>query len=188
MSDESAMALAGLLRQLRKQAGLTQEELAERSGLSVRSVSDMERGITLTARRETIRLLVGALGLAGPERDRFEAVARRRAPGAAVAGATRTLPRDVTSFTGRERELTQLTGTAGVVGIHAIGGMAGVGKTAFAVHAAHQLSPQFPDGQIFLPLHGHTPPARAALTPGGPARIRGYFRGHFLMEPPLRSP
>jgi hypothetical protein len=40
-----------------------------------------------------------------------------------------------------------------VVGIHAIGGMAGVGKTAFAVHAAHR----FPGGQIFLPLHGHTP-------------------------------
>jgi tetratricopeptide (TPR) repeat protein len=44
----------------------------------------------------------------------------------------------------------------GVVGIHAIGGMAGVGKTAFAVHAAHQLADRFPAGQIFLPLHGHT--------------------------------
>ena len=157
MSDESTLTLAGLLRHLRKQAGLTQEELAERAGLSVRSISDMERGITLTARRETIRLLADALGLAGPERERFEAVARGRAPSVAVAGATRTLPRDVASFTGRERELVQLVGTVGVVGIHAIGGMAGVGKTAFAVHAAHQLSAQFPDGQIFLPLHGHTP-------------------------------
>ncbi len=41
--------------------------------------------------------------------------------------------------------------------IHAIGGMAGVGKTAFAVHAAHRLAGRFPGGQIFLPLHGHTP-------------------------------
>jgi tetratricopeptide (TPR) repeat protein/transcriptional regulator with XRE-family HTH domain len=157
MADEFALTLAGLLRQLRKQAGLTQEELAERASLSVRSVSDMERGITLTARRDTIRLLADALGLAGPERERFESVARGRPPGSAVAGATRTLPRDVASFTGRERELMQLAGTADVIGIHAIGGMAGVGKTAFAVHAAHQLSVQFPDGQIFLPLHGHTP-------------------------------
>ena len=44
-----------------------------------------------------------------------------------------------------------------MVGIHAIGGMAGVGKTAFAVHAAHRLAPRFPAGQVFLPLHGHTP-------------------------------
>src|SRR5262249_19250742 len=43
-----------------------------------------------------------------------------------------------------------------VVGIHAIGGMAGVGKTAFAVHAAHQVAGSFPDGQFFLPLHAHT--------------------------------
>ena len=48
-------------------------------------------------------------------------------------------------------------GAGGVVGIHAIGGMAGVGKTAFAVHAAHRLAGRFPAGQIFLPLHGHTP-------------------------------
>jgi tetratricopeptide (TPR) repeat protein/transcriptional regulator with XRE-family HTH domain len=157
MADESAPTLAGLLRQLRKHARLTQEELAERASLSVRSVSDMERGKTLTAHWETIRLLSGALGLTGPERERFEAVARGRAPDVPVAGATRTLPRDAAFFTGRERELVQLTGAAGVVGIHAIGGMAGVGKTAFVVHAAHQLSAQFPDGQIFLPLHGHTP-------------------------------
>ena len=44
----------------------------------------------------------------------------------------------------------------GVVGIHAIGGMAGVGKTAFAVHAAHQLAGGFPDGQFFLsPARAH---------------------------------
>jgi len=84
----------------------------------------------------------------------------RTVPGG-VAAATRTLPRDLASFTGRQRELEQLVEAAanarGVVGIHAIGGMAGVGKTAFAVHAAHRLADRFPDGQIFLPLHGHTP-------------------------------
>jgi class 3 adenylate cyclase/tetratricopeptide (TPR) repeat protein len=84
----------------------------------------------------------------------------RSVPGGAAA-ATRTLPRDLASFTGRQRELAELVaaaaGAGGVVGIHAIGGMAGVGKTAFAVHAAHRLADRFPAGQIFLPLHGHTP-------------------------------
>jgi hypothetical protein len=51
-----------------------------------------------------------------------------------------------------------------VVAIHAIGGMAGVGKTAFAVHAAHRLAGRYPGGQVFLPLHGHTP--------GGPRSTR----------------
>jgi hypothetical protein len=46
--------------------------------------------------------------------------------------------------------------TGSVVGIYAIDGMAGVGKSAFAVHAAHVLAPRFPDGQIFLQLHAHT--------------------------------
>jgi tetratricopeptide (TPR) repeat protein len=76
-----------------------------------------------------------------------------------------TLPRDIASFTGRELELAGLAsaaGSDGVVGIQAIGGMAGIGKTTFAVHAAHQLAPGFPDGQIFLPLHGHTPGQRPA--------------------------
>jgi hypothetical protein len=48
----------------------------------------------------------------------------------------------------------------GVVSVHAIGGMAGIGKTTFAVHAAHRLAGRFPDGQFFLPLHAHTPGQR----------------------------
>ncbi|MFJ1699656.1 BTAD domain-containing putative transcriptional regulator [Streptomyces sp. NPDC088252] len=75
------------------------------------------------------------------------------------------LPRDIASFTGRDDELHLLTaavrsrseGPSGVINIHAVDGMPGVGKTAFAVHAAHRLRKDFPDGQIFLPLHAHTP-------------------------------
>jgi tetratricopeptide (TPR) repeat protein/transcriptional regulator with XRE-family HTH domain len=168
VAEESGPKLAGLLRQLRTGAGLTQEELAGAAGLSTRTVSDIERGLTATARKDSARLLADALGLTGTVRENFEAVARGRAPaGAGVdagAGATRTLPRDIPSFTGRDRELRQLLEASphpsGVVSIHAIGGMAGVGKTAFAVHVAHQLKSKFPDGQVFLPLHGHTPGQR----------------------------
>jgi tetratricopeptide (TPR) repeat protein/transcriptional regulator with XRE-family HTH domain len=160
---ESPETFAQLLRELRLRARLTQEELAEAAGVSLRTVSDLERGFAATPQRETVRLLADALHLIGPERGRFETVARGRpvAGGFAAAAAMRSLPRDVATFTGRERELERLVeaaaATGGVVGIHAIGGMAGVGKTAFAVHAAHKLADRFPAGQIFLLLHGHTP-------------------------------
>jgi tetratricopeptide (TPR) repeat protein/transcriptional regulator with XRE-family HTH domain len=170
------LSFAGLLRQLRAEAKLTQEELAEAAGLSPRSVSDLERGINRTAHKDTALLLADALGLAEPVRELFVAVARGKAPaaevlaarqgvapGAFAAAATRRLPRDIASFTGRQAELSRLLETlaaaavgGGVVGIHAIDGMAGIGKTTFAVHAAHQLTGSFPDGQFFLPLHAHT--------------------------------
>jgi transcriptional regulator with XRE-family HTH domain/tetratricopeptide (TPR) repeat protein len=158
---ESPAGFAGLLRGLRREAGLTQEGLAGAAGLSVRAISYLERGAVGSPQRDTVRLLADALGLVGPVRAGFEAAARGRAAAGGVAAATRTLPRDVASFTGRQEELERLAqaaaGAGGVVAIHAIGGMAGVGKTAFAVHAAHRLAGRFPGGQIFLPLHGHTP-------------------------------
>ncbi len=146
-----------LLKQLRIDAGLTQEELAESAGISPRSVSDLERGVNLTARKDTARLLAKALHLEGAERAAFEAAARGRLAG--VASASRTLPRDINSFTGREVEISQIGAGHRTNGasIYAIGGMAGVGKTAFAVHVAHRLADQFPDGQVFLPLHAHSP-------------------------------
>src|ERR1700761_7950115 len=176
---EPASEFARLLRALRTRAGLTQQELANAAGISLRRVNGLERGAAGVPQRETVRVLGDALSLLGPERERFETAARGRplttVPAAAAAAAMRSLPRDVASFTGRQRELEQLADTAlaagAVVGIHAIGGMAGVGKTAFAVHAAHQLAGKFPGGQIFLPLHGHTPgqrpadPADALATP-----------------------
>ena len=175
MTEQPGLGFAELLRQLRAEAGLTQEELAEVAGLSPRSVSDLERGIHRTAHKDTAGQLADALGLAEPSRALFVAAARGRGPaadvlaaggggpGAFAAAATRALPRDVAAFTGRQAELARLMGgidalaaAGGVVGIHAVGGMAGVGKTTFAVHAAHRLAGAFPDGQFFLPLHAHT--------------------------------
>ncbi len=163
MSEDDQVTFSGLLRRLRTGARLTQEELAGAANVSRRAVSDLERGVATTPQKDTVRLLADALHLIGPERAQFEALARsRHVEGAAApAAAMRSLPRDVASFTGRRRELQQLleaaSGEGGVVSIHAIGGMAGVGKTTFAVHAGHQLSDAFPDGQIFVLLHGHTP-------------------------------
>jgi transcriptional regulator with XRE-family HTH domain len=78
--EEPALTFAGLLRQLRAAARLTQEELAEAAGLSPCSVSDLERGINRTARKETAVLLAGALGLSGTVAELFVAAARGRGP------------------------------------------------------------------------------------------------------------
>ena len=199
VTGQAGLGFGGLLRRLRGEAGLTQDELAEAAQVSQRAISDLERGVNATARKDTALLLAGALGLEGPARELFVAAARGRAPvgdvlavmaGAGGAGwsaaAIRTLPRDIAAFTGRQAELDQLmqrwaaaADDGPVVSVHAIGGMAGIGKTTFAVHAAHQLAESFPDGQFFLPLHAHTPgqrpvsPAEALasllLTAGVPA-------------------
>ena len=89
MAEQSTLAFAGLLRQLRAEARLTQEELAEAAGVSSRSVSDLERGVNRTAHKDTAELLAGPLGLAGPARAVFVAAARGRVPAAEVLAAVR---------------------------------------------------------------------------------------------------
>jgi tetratricopeptide (TPR) repeat protein len=92
-------------------------------------------------------------------------------PSARPSGPSQ-LPLDTSSFTGRLAELDQLMAFApgavdtphaggppvpGVGGICVVDGMAGVGKTALAIRAAHRLATGFPDAQLFLDLHGHSP-------------------------------
>jgi len=154
------------VRTLRVRAGLTQEQLAELSGLSVRAISDIERGTTLRPRRSSIALLEAALRPFGGNGTE---------PAGETAPAVRQLPPAVPGFTGRARELNALThllgpaGTApGPVVISAIAGTAGVGKTALALHWAHGAADRFPDGQLYVNLRGYDPdrpvPAASALT------------------------
>jgi tetratricopeptide (TPR) repeat protein/transcriptional regulator with XRE-family HTH domain len=160
MAIASTSSFGQLLKRLRTRVGMTQEELADAAGMSVRTISDLERGVNQSARRDTIYLLANALKLSDTDRRDFEWVARRPNLIAGTPQPPRTLPRDISAFTDRGDELRVLGAAAKGAGdsaIYAIGGMAGIGKTALAVHAAHVLAPRFPDGQIFLSLHAHTP-------------------------------
>jgi transcriptional regulator with XRE-family HTH domain len=78
MGTDHATTFGEMLRRHRVATGLTQEALAERAGLSVRTVSDLERGINLTPRKDTFHLLADALGLSAEERRRLEAAARHQ--------------------------------------------------------------------------------------------------------------
>jgi transcriptional regulator with XRE-family HTH domain len=157
MAETPVPGFAGLLRQLRADARLTQEELAEAAGLSPRSVSDLERGINRTAHKDTAVLLAGALGLAEPVRPLFVAAARGRATAGEVLAALRgsgprlpgTIPRVWNipvrnpGFTGRDDLLAEvrerlLAGDRAVV--QALHGMGGVGKTQLAAEYAHRFA------------------------------------------------
>jgi WD40 repeat protein/DNA-binding XRE family transcriptional regulator len=118
VAEQPGLSFAVLLRQLRTKALLTQEELAEAASVSPRSVSDLERGISRTARKDTALLLADALGLAGPARELFVAVARGQAPTAQMLAAARGtfaagtagLPRTGGALTGGQGDLAWLLG------------------------------------------------------------------------------
>jgi predicted ATPase/DNA-binding SARP family transcriptional activator/transcriptional regulator with XRE-family HTH domain len=111
VAGQPGLSFAGLLRQLRTDAGLTQEELAEAASLSPRSVSDLERGINRTARKETARLLADALGLEGPVAELFVAAARGRGPVRDVlAGRQRAAPGAAAVRLSRSGDVAGLTG------------------------------------------------------------------------------
>jgi WD40 repeat protein/transcriptional regulator with XRE-family HTH domain len=94
VAEQPALSFAGLLRRLRAETKLTQEELAEAAGVSARSVSNLERGVNRTAHKDTAVLLAGALGLTGPAEELFVAAARGNVPAALVlAAAEGTGPR-----------------------------------------------------------------------------------------------
>ncbi|WP_192806693.1 XRE family transcriptional regulator [Streptomyces arboris] len=167
------------LRALYASQGWSRHRLADAASLSSATVQAILNGRTHLPHTKTVRAFVEACGL-DPEpwiaaRGRIvaaETVARRgeRLQPPPRAGADESpahrvlngLPADIATFTGRDTELRQLvdsvtggTGDATVTRIHTIGGMAGIGKTALVVRAAHMLAERFPDGQIFLSLDAH---------------------------------
>lgn len=93
-----------------------------------------------------------------PPARRDDGTAARPAPGTASTHANANyLPYDTPDFAGRADELDLLLRpTGGHDGIVALDGMAGIGKTATAIHVAHRLADRYPDGQLFVDLHAHT--------------------------------
>jgi predicted ATPase/transcriptional regulator with XRE-family HTH domain len=151
-------AFGVLLRCLRLAAGLTQEALAERAGLSARAISDLERDPTRTPRLDTVTLLADALSLAPEQRARLLGAAR---PGSAPLADS--VPTEDPSR-GLPRPLTPLIGRAGVAAAVAdllrrgdlrlltLTGPGGVGKTRLAIEVAERVADDFADGATFVDL------------------------------------
>ncbi|MGD0603374.1 MAG: helix-turn-helix transcriptional regulator [Streptosporangiaceae bacterium] len=220
MNARQVQSLGEFLAGLRRLAGKTQEELAEDSGLSARSISDLERDRVSQPRRRSLELLAAALNLDPVHTKALVAVARRP-PGARrtlaeklgvergaelselyqrilavhadlAAGQTpangtapaqsvpRQLPATTRHFVGRADDLAALDElraeawreTQGTLLISAVGGTAGVGKTALALHWAHQVAHLFGDGQLYVNLRGFDPTG-SPVTPED--AIRGFL-------------
>ncbi len=161
MDEGQGASFGERLRRLREAAGLTQEELAERAGLTPKGIGALERGDRKYPYPNTVQVLAGALNLSGDERAAFLAsVPRRdrahtpRESPPAVSSRASNLPVPPTSLVGRESEI-------GEVGhllldqqtrLLTLTGPGGVGKTRLSIEAASRTASEFPDGVAFVAL------------------------------------
>src|SRR6266536_2834353 len=130
---------------------MTQEELADRAGISARTVSDVERGLRTVVHHDTARRLAWALGLGEQDRARFDAVARGLVEDTPLPG---NLPAPPTRVLGRSRELANITARLQdpEVRLLTLTGPGGIGKTRLALEAAVQVRSLFGDGVFFVAL------------------------------------
>ncbi|HEX6123634.1 MAG TPA: AAA family ATPase, partial [Ktedonobacterales bacterium] len=145
MTSTSPPGFGALLKRYRNAAGLTQEELAMRAGLSVEAISALERGTRQAPRKETIQLLIEALNLGEGDGAVLQNAARRRLTAAPVSGTLSLSPEGAAvPFVGRARELAlvqRLLSTAGQPAL-LLAGEPGIGKTRLLGMAAAQAAAQ----------------------------------------------
>ncbi|GAA1984217.1 AfsR/SARP family transcriptional regulator [Catenulispora subtropica] len=170
------------LAEIELDAGRADEAVVLLRTLAAREQDEAAAAVLVRALTDTGQSTEAADLAAGVERTliregRTPTAALRKAHSDALAGRTTEtvnrpagrrsqLPADTGAFTGREDELARLLKHAdpseeaahasGAVTICAVNGMAGVGKTALAIRAAHRMADRYPDGQLFLDLNGHT--------------------------------
>ena len=155
-------AFGDLLRRYRARSGLTQEGLAERAGISARTISDVERGLRHSVYRNTAARLADALQIEGTERGAFQTLAQRGAARSASPSTiggdgnqnTSQLPSPLTRLIGRDIELEAILVAvkAPEVRVLTLLGPGGIGKTRLAVEVATRARAGFRDGACFVSL------------------------------------
>ncbi len=187
MAEQGELGFGELLRQLRNEVGLTQEELAAAAQVSQRAISDLERGVNHTARKVTAELLADALDLAEPARAAFVAAARGHAPAAAAAlaaerqvhqaawiavGGVHGFPVALTSFVGRAEPLVEVSGLLAGHRLVTVTGPGGAGKTRLSVQVARQVADRFADGAWLVELAPVADPGQVAAVMAAALGVR----------------
>lgn len=158
-------SFGAILRRLRIAENLSQEALAERARVSAAAIGAYERGVRNAPHRGSVELLADALQLSGDVRREFEVAARRksrarrsRADDPSPSPASRGLPRELSSFVGREAEIAEISALLSSQRVVTITGAGGVGKTRVALQAASRQKRA--DGVWFVDLGSVRDPAR----------------------------
>ncbi|MGA9418077.1 MAG: helix-turn-helix domain-containing protein, partial [Candidatus Cybelea sp.] len=161
-----------MLKRLRLKAGLSQEELAERARISAKAIGAYERGDRRAPYRDTLALIVEALGVTGAPYDELVSAAdqaRRRGPSPTdVASPSEfpahpnNLPIARTTFVGRDQDLAEVTALLDHHRLLTLVGSGGVGKTRLAIQVGAELLRHYPDGVWFVDFAPITDPQLVA--------------------------
>ncbi|HEY3081706.1 MAG TPA: helix-turn-helix domain-containing protein [Chloroflexota bacterium] len=179
MASGDLPAFGVVLKRLRLAAGLTHEALAERAGLSARTISDLERGVADAPRRATVARLSAALALSREQLAILEAAARPVAPPGGSAPPPHNLPWQPTSFLGRGHEVRGLGELLRRpdTRLVTVTGSGGTGKTRLALRVAEDMLREFADGTFVVPLApvaDHGVVVQAIAQTFGLAKVAGY--------------
>src|SRR5918911_2080712 len=152
MDTDDHRPFGELLRRYRTAAGVTQEELAERAGITAKAVGALERGERRQPWPETVRRLATALGLSEDVRAAFLAAVSRQPVAAPLPTPQWRLPAPLTPLVGRRREVSEVRGLLAEARLVTLTGVGGTGKTRRALEVAHAGREDFPGGRLFVDL------------------------------------